>query len=229
MATVPPPLDELRRAVTSDCSPVRPLPPPARRVFAVAAWAPPAAFLCIAFLGLRSDAPALGGSLTWGVTVAEVALSLLLAAMALAAAIPGGGAPKEIALAALAAAALALAGGAWLTRAASPEWTVPNPWLSMGPTCLALTALIGLSVLALIAVLVFRAAPLRPARALLLGGAGAGLMAEGVYRLHCAVTDLRHVLLWHGGAVTTLALAAFGAAIFLERREGARMVARRTA
>ena len=218
--------DELRRAVAADLLPVKPLASPPRRALAVAVWVPLAALLVLAVLGLRHDAALLGGFLTWGTTFLEATLGLVLVVLALAAAVPGGGASREHAALALAVAALALGNQAWLTRAASAGATVPNPWISNGPVCFALTTLLGLSVLTIIAVLVFRATPQRATLACLLGGAGAGLMADGVYHLHCWVTDLRHVLLWHGGAVIALTLVALAAGLAWERRESARMAAR---
>jgi hypothetical protein len=218
--------DELRRAVAADLSPVKPLASPSRRALAAAAWVPLAALLVLAVLGLRHDAALLGGFLTWGTTFLEAALGLVLVVLALAAAVPGGGASRERTAIALAVTALALGNQAWLTRAASAGATVPDPWIGKGPVCFALTMLLGLSALAIVAALIFRAAPQRAALACLLGGAGAGLMADGVYHLHCWVTDLRHVLLWHGGAFVALTLVALAAGLAWERRESARMAAR---
>ena len=218
--------DELRRAVAADLSPVKPLASPSRRALAVAAWIPLAALLVLAALGLRHDAALLGGLLTWGTTILEAVLGLVLVVLAFSAAVPGGGASRERAAIALLVAALALGNQAWLTRAASAGAAVPDPWISKGPACFALTTLLGLSALSIIAALIFRATPQRAALACLLGGAGAGLMAEGVYHLHCGITDLRHVLLWHGGAAVVLTVVALAAGLAWERRESARMAGR---
>ena len=218
--------DELRRAVAADLSPVKPLASPSRRALAVAAWIPLAALLVLFALGLRRDAEILGWWLTWGAMILQSAFGLLLVGMALAAAIPGRSVSKEGAAMTLFAAALAVGNQAWLTREASAGAIVPDPWISRGPVCFALTTLLGLSVLTIIAALIFRAMPQRAALACLLGGAGAGLMAEGVYHLHCRITDLRHVMVWHAGAIVALALVALAAGFAWERRESARMAER---
>jgi hypothetical protein len=62
--------------------------------------------------------------------------------------------------------------------------------------------------LALTMVLVARAYAVRPRWAGALGGAGVGVVTDGIWHLICPYADLSHVLVWHGGAV--LALASFG-------------------
>jgi hypothetical protein len=57
-------------------------------------------------------------------------------------------------------------------------------------------------------VLVGRAYAVRPRWAGVLGGAGAGVLTDGVWHLICPNAELSHVLAWHGGAV--LALAGLG-------------------
>jgi hypothetical protein len=67
---------------------------------------------------------------------------------------------------------------------------------------------LALPALALTMVLVGRAYAVRPRWAGVLGGAGAGVVTDGIWHLICPFADLSHVLVWHGGAV--LALAALG-------------------
>jgi len=104
--------------------------------------------------------------------------------------------------------------------------TVPDPLTSHGLSCFGFEVLLGVPALILVAILVVRAAPLRAARAGVLGGAGAGLVAEGIYRLHCPITDLRHVLIWHGAAIVALALAGAVAGLAWERAQRGRLAAR---
>jgi hypothetical protein len=54
--------------------------------------------------------------------------------------------------------------------------------------------------------LVFRALPLRPSVAGLLGGAGAAVTADALTHVLCPMSDLRHVLVWHTGAMVVLML-----------------------
>lgn len=226
MTGVPTLPDGLRRAVESDRSRVSPLASPGRRALGVALWVPAAALAVLLVLGLRQDAAALGWLGTWGAVIGEAAVGLVLVALALAASVPARGVPWGAALALLGTAALAVGAKAWLVRGASTGVSVANPWLSMGPACFFLTALLGLTALGIVAALVRRTAPLTASFAGLLGGAGAGLLADGVYHLHCGICDLRHVLVWHGGAIVALALVGLLLGLAWERREGARLVAR---
>jgi hypothetical protein len=223
----PPPLSEtLRRAVAADAAPVRRLGPPFTRALAAAVWAAGALLLVLALLGLRSDTGSLGPFLTWGPAFLQAAAGVVLVALALAAAVPGRGVGTGLSVLAIGAALTSLVAQAILSRRASAGMEVPGPWTHYGPACFALTALFGASALVLVAALVLRAAPLRVRLAALLSGAGCGIMAEGIYRLHCGITDLRHVLIWHVGAVVVLVLAGLVAGLAWERREVARMAAR---
>jgi len=214
---VPP--HELRSAIAADLRPVRPLPSPILRALVVAGWIPAAVALVLALLGLRRDLALLGWPMAVGQLALEAALGLVLVALALAEAVPARGVAHAHAAAALGLAAAAFVVQAAVARSASAGVAVPNPFVSHGPPCFALQVLVGLPALAVVAVLVVRAAPLRAVWAGVLGGAGVGLIADGIYRLHCPVTDLRHVLLWHGAAVVLLALAGVAAGLVWERAE----------
>ena len=223
----PPPLSEaLRRAVAADTAPVRRLGPPLARALAAAVWAAGALLVLLAFLGLRGDADQLGPVLTWGPVFVQGAAGVVLVALALAAAVPGRGVGTGLSLLAIGAALAALVAQAILSRRGSAGMELPDPWIHHGPACFFATLLFGMSALVLVAALVARAEPLRAALAGLLSGVGCGVMAEGVYRLHCGITDLRHVLIWHLGAVVVLLLAGLAAGLAWERRERALMSAR---
>lgn len=215
--------EELRRAVAADLQPVKPLAPPWRRALALAAWVPAAAFAVVSVLHLRHDAPAMGAPLTWLPLAWAGAVGFALVALALAEAIPGRAVPRPIAVALLGAGAAGFFATSFLTSSATPGTIVANPLLTKGPACLTIETLVGLTALALVALLLRAARPLRASWALLLGGAGAGLLAEGVYRLHCSISDLRHVLPWHGGGIALLVLVALAAAAAWERGEARRL------
>jgi hypothetical protein len=164
--------------------------------------------------------------MTWGPLILEVALGLVLVALALAESVPARGPARGPLAATLGTAALAFVAQVLLTRSASAGVTVANPLVTHGFDCFALQVLVGLPALVLVALLVVRAAPLRAAWAGVLGGAGAGLLADGIYHLHCPITDLRHVLLWHGAAVLFLSLLGLTAGVAWERNERRRMAER---
>jgi hypothetical protein len=217
--TVRPPLpDELREAVGHDLEPVRPLPRPAARTLLVTLWAVAVLVIIPALLGMRHDAKVLGFMLSWGVSGLESTSGLVLVWMALREAIPGWGVSRGAGIAALAAAVLILVGSAVLTWARLPS-TGPLPDAAVhGAECFSMESLFGVPALVLTLWLVVRAFPVRPAWAGLLGGAGAGMLADGLQHLLCGIPDLHHVLVWHGGAATFLALMGWVVGRLWERR-----------
>jgi len=222
----PPLPPELRRLVRDDLRPVRPLPSPARRALILLVWAPVAVALVLAIAPTRPDAADLGWLFSWGVVLAELIAGAGLVTVALGEAVPGRGAGRQVGLSALAGAASLFVLLAVLVRGASAGVPIPNPLVSHGPACLSLTGLIGLTALAVVAVLIRRATPLRASFAGFLAGAGTGLMAVGVFHLDCPVTHLAHVLVWHGGAIVVLALLGAGFGLALESLERRRMETR---
>jgi hypothetical protein len=92
-----------------------------------------------------------------------------------------------------------------------------------GAHCLTDEGVLALPALALTMLLVARAYAVRPRWAGLLGGAGAGIVTDGVWHLICPYAELSHVLVWHGGAVLALAAAGWilGAAIEAFQRRSA--------
>jgi hypothetical protein len=78
--------------------------------------------------------------------------------------------------------------------------------LNAGVTCSTHDAALALPALAITLWLVFRALPLRPSIAGLLGGTGAAVTADAINHILCPMSDLRHVLVWHTGMI-------FGAAV----------------
>ncbi len=222
-APLPP---DLRRLVRSDLRPVRPLAPPARRALVLLVWAPVAVAFVLAIAPARPDAAELGWLLSWGVVLAELVAGAGLVSLALGEAVPGRGAGRQTGLIALAGAVALYVLLAVLVRGASAGVPVPNPLMTHEPACLTLSGLIGLTALAVVAVLVFRSTPLRASFAGLFSGAGTGLMATGVYHLDCPVTHLAHVLVWHAGAIVLLALLGAGLGLALESLERRRMEAR---
>jgi hypothetical protein len=205
---------------------VRPLASPARRALVLLVWAPVAVALALAIAPTRPDAADLGWLFSWGVVLAELIAGAGLVTLALGEAVPGRGAGRGTGLVSLGGAAALFVILAVLVRGASAGVPVPNPLVTHGPACLTLSGLIGLTALAVIAVLILTSTPLRTSFAGLLAGAGTGLMGVGVYHLDCPVTHLAHVLIWHGGAVALLALIGLGFGLALESLERRRMESR---
>lgn len=228
MSSVPPLPPALRRGVAPHLRPVRPLGSPTRRALPLLAWAAIALALLVAGRGVRIDATELGVLALWGVVAAEAVAGAALVALALAEAVPGRGAGRGPAFLALAGSVMLFVALAALARRTGAGMPLADPFRDHGPACFAFQGLIGLLGLALAARLVLVAAPLRAALAGLLAGAGAALIAEGVWHVGCPITDLTHVLAWHGGAILAVSLAGLAFGLAVEKRERSRMEARRS-
>jgi hypothetical protein len=198
--------DPLRRALEADHRPVRALWPASLRALLVAAWTALALALLPLAIGIRGDIAGLGFVLSWGGAALECLAGLGLVVLALREAVPGSGVTTSTGAAALGAGVAVQVGVAvlcWL-RCGVPFGSFPPA----GAHCLTDEGLLALPALALTMLLVARAYAVRPRWAGLLGGAGAGILTDGVWHLICPYAELSHVLVWHGGAV--LALASLG-------------------
>lgn len=209
--------ERLRQEIERDARPVRPLPAAWRRLGWVLLWGACIGIGVPAALGMRDNAGALGALLTWGAGLAQGALALWLVYLALREGVPGRGTSREARIVSL------LAGAALQTAVGVASWArlgMPGPAPAAtgeGMVCVTMEVAFGLPALALTALLVTRAWAVRPHWAGLLGGAGAGLLADAVQHLVCPVADLGHVLLWHGAAVVLLSLAGWSAGSVIAR------------
>lgn len=198
--------DGLRRALDADHRPVRPLRRASVRALWVALWAALALAGLPVVIGMRADIASLGFALSWGAAVFECIAGLGLVVLALREAVPGSGVTPPVGSAALAAGIavqVLVAVLSWLQRG-MPSGSFPPG----GAHCFPMESTLALPALALTMVVVGRAYAVRPRWAGVLGGAGAGVVTDGIWHLICPFADLSHVLVWHGGAV--LALAALG-------------------
>jgi len=201
--------DNLRAAIAADLRGVRPLPPPGRRLVWVAACAAALVAAVLFFAGLRPNGGSLGPLLLWGVTAVQLIVGVALCGLALREAVPGAGASTSGKAAALGAgacfqvfASVACADATGGSPAA-PFW--------QGDKCMGLEIVIALPALLVTAALVARAYAVRPEWAGALGGVGAGLVADAIWRLVCPYCDLVHLLVWHSGAIALLALVGLAA------------------
>lgn len=211
--TVPEPL---RREVSASLRPVSPLPPVwTRALVAVAIGAVGLAAVVAAFkLSLRPDMARIPAWLGWGCTALQLAVGTLLVAMALREAVPGRSIPGRTVGLAVATGVLMQVVVGIATWMASPGVAyAPGHAMALGIGCATHDLALALPALFITLWLVFRALPVRPAVAGLLGGAGAALVADAVNHLVCPMSDLRHVLVWHTGVL--LALMAVGCLVGL--------------
>ncbi len=215
----------LRRAVEADLMPVRPLLPTWMRVLVAATVAALglAAVAVVLQLTLRPDLHQIPRWLSWGCSALQLAIAVLLIVMALREAVPGSGLPKgAAALAATAGVVVQVVVGiaTWVHSPGVP--LLPGRGLASGLGCASHDAAVGAPALIITLWLVFRALPVRPALAGLLGGAGAAVGADAFNHLVCPMSDLRHVLVWHTGVLLGLMLLGWGIGTMWERRRSPR-------
>ena len=193
--------NSLREAIEGDLQPVRPLHPAwMRTMLAVAIMAVVLAFV-LAKASLRPDMDQLPMWLSWGCSVLQLALGILLVSMALREAVPGEGVPGgAVRAAAVTALVMQILVGV-ATSVYSPAITMPGSGIAPGIGCLKHETIMALPTFLVTLWLVFRALPLRAPTAGLLGGAGATVASDGIIHLLCPMSNLSHVLVWHSGAV----------------------------
>jgi hypothetical protein len=191
---------DLRARIASDYAPVRALPSPWRR----ALWVLPAAMVSlvaapIAF-NIRSDATSLGWIGVWGPSLLQFAAGLAVVAAALRESIPGRSWSRgAIALWLMMPVVIVIA--VTLLSWQQSQVLLRRGWWVVGGLCFSGSAATALPVVALAAILAARAYPTRPAIAGGLLGMGAGLIADGGWRLFCHFTEPAHVLSAHLAAV----------------------------
>jgi hypothetical protein len=209
--TVP---EALRQAVGNDLTPVRPLPPAwFRTVQATVVAAFGLAAVVLAFgLTLRYDLDQLPMWLGWGCTAVQLGIGVVLIGLALREAVPGQSVPPATLGAVVATGVLMQILVAIVTWMHSAGMPMPEGHsLAVGFGCAIHDSALAVPALAVTLWLVFRALPLRPSVAGLLGGTGAAVTADALNHVICPMSDLRHVLVWHTGAL--LGLMAVGWAL----------------
>lgn len=217
---------DLLRAVERDLRPVRPLASPAWRAIALIPFGVLLVVAIPAFWGIRANVGALGTAGTWGLSGLQALAGLIVVGAALREAIPG----RTLSAAAVGAtvgAAIAVVVGITLVTYAIAPTIVPEAarvrWLW---ECVGMAVVSGVPALAMVAWLVSRALPTRPAIAGAIYGLGAGVMADAGVRLFCWVSAPMHVFVSHGGAILVFVMAGALASSLVERLKAWR--ARRT-
>jgi len=212
--------DSLRKAVSDDFQPVRPLPPVWMRLLTAIAvtTAGLTAVIVVFKLTLRPDMSQIPMWLGWGCTAVQLTVGVVLIGMALREAVPGSGVPSgAVALAVGTGVVMQVLVGiaTWMHTPGMPY--VKGQGLAAGMGCATHDVALGLPALAVTLWLVFRALPLRPSIAGLLGGTGAAVTADAINHIVCPMSDLRHVLVWHSGVIFGLMLVGWAAGKIWER------------
>ena len=154
---------------------------------------------------LRVDMVRLGWAQAWGWSLVQSIAGVVLVAAALREAVPGR-AWSRVPLALWLAVPVALVGVVTFTTYGVSPIALRNAWVIVGAMCLAGSLATALPGAVLAAVLAARAYPTRPALTGLLGGLGAGLMADAGWRLFCHFSEPAHVLSAHLGGVLAAGL-----------------------
>jgi hypothetical protein len=196
----------LYNAVKSDLKPVRSLVSPELRALALL----PVGILLLVglpeFWSYKTHV-ALAPWPSWGTSVIEMLLSLVILAAGFREAVPG----RELSTRALTTLISISVVAFVLVNATtqSPVGIAPGLWLHWFRECIGTAVTFSVPALIAPAWLVSRALPNRPALTGALCGLGVGIMADAGLRLFCWDGDYMHVLVAHGGAI--LLLVALGA------------------
>jgi hypothetical protein len=203
----------LRARLAADYAAVRPLPHPFSRALVIAPFAVVALVAAPWWFEPRVDALRLGWAQTWGWSLLQSMAGLALVAAALREAVPGR-AWARVPLVLWLAVPVALVGLVTFTTYGASPIALRNAWMIVSAMCLAGSLATALPGAVLAAVLAERAFPTRPALTGLLGGLGAGLMADAGWRLFCHFSEPAHVLSAHLGGVLAAGLCG---ALLLQR------------
>ena len=197
MASLP---TALRAQLSADYAPVKPLAAPMAR----ALWLLPFAALSLVaaqfIFELRLDAPRLGWGGTWGVSIAQVVVGLMVVAAALREAVPGRGWGRVAGALWIGVPIAMVVAVTWASWEVSPI-RLRAGWYFVGGLCLTGSIVSALPAVTMASILAARAYPTRPALAGALLGLGAGLMADAGWRLFCHFSEPSHVLSAHLGGV----------------------------
>ena len=215
----------LRTAIERDLRPVQSLAPPSRRVVPLVPMGVALLLASVLAFGVRADASILGLILTWGASILQMALGLVVMTAALREAVPGSALTRRTIAVIGGTVLFVVLGITWATWWTSPTTIRPAVAGYVWRICVAGTVLSALPALFLSSWLVTRAFPLRPRLAGALYGLGAGLLADAGWRLFCHYSDPAHVLGAHSLAIVIAILLGISVAHLLDsRRFGPRRI-----
>lgn len=219
----PKPPEALMRAIAQDLRPVKPSPRPLRLALQTAPFAVLVSSAVLLAAGIRGDSGILGPLLTWGGSVTQFTLAIVLVWVAAHESTPADRLPKQTVYSAAAAALLVVVAITLSTFSVSPVGStlrvagalpVP-PWIADLVCGIGSTAAGG--ILVLLFTWIFRnSLATRPTVAGALYGAGAGIAVNAGWRIACPFPTLGHTLGAHGTAIVATVL--LGALIGGRRR-----------
>ena len=188
-----------------------PSPPPFRLVLRMAALAVMVSSALMLLIGIRSDYEVLGPLLTWGASVAQFGLAIVLVWLAAHESTPANRLPTNVVYLIVIATSLVVVILTWLTFSISPttgDWrgdSRVSPW-ALGLPCGITSIMAGGILVGLFSWVYRNSLATRPAVAGALYGAGAGVAINAGWRLACPISDPWHVLGFHGTPVVAITL-----------------------
>ena len=207
---------DLRDRLQTDYQPVRVLRSPLARAMRIVPIALVALFAAPIYFSVRPDAPRLGFTGVWGLSLLQSVLGLAVLVAALRESVPGRSWSRGAITLWLAIPIGSVIGVTLFSWNVSPV-VLRSEWWYVGVICFAGSASTALPVVALSAILASRAYPTRPAIAGLLLGLGAGLIADAGWRIFCHFSEPAHVLSAHLAAVIASAIVGSVLAVRLNR------------
>src|SRR6266853_2912678 len=221
----PKPLEALMRVIAQDLRPVKPSPRPLRLALQTAPFALLVSSLVLLAVGIRGDSGILGPLLTWGASVAQFTLAIVLVWVAAHESTPAGRLPKGTVYSAAVAALLVVVAITLSTFSISPVGSTLRVvgGLRVPPWIMDMACGIGSTVAGGILVLLFswmfrNSLATRPTVAGALYGAGAGVAVNAGWRIACPFSTLRHTLGAHGTAIVATVLLGALIGRFLRAR-----------
>ncbi|GMR24551.1 MAG: hypothetical protein BMS9Abin37_3108 [Acidobacteriota bacterium] len=209
--------ERVRDEVSKNLEPVTPLRPAWMSALVVIPVALFLLSLVLVVYGLRSDATTIGGWALWGPASLMVGAAYAVLMLALVQRAPESTVSRVwwVALPLLAI-GTQLGGTYWTLAHSGPPAAVSWQTEAM---CFVRISALGMPPVILVLWLLSRGLPLRPKVASLLAGIGGGLVSEGVYRLHCGMSQPAHIVPWHTGAILVMGLFGLIAGMWWERRQ----------
>ncbi len=184
--------EALRARLGGELRPVRPFLPGRWMVLFLALFVS----VCLIYLGLRFgwrvDSDTLGVPWVWGLSALELAAAAVLLLHVLREAVPGRGSNLAILGFGAAGAAILHAAVAMATWTRSPMAPAPGEEWRAGAYCFSYEVALGIPCVLFAVWLGRRGLTARPRRLGVLGGVGAGLAADALWRLVCPYSSPGH-------------------------------------
>jgi hypothetical protein len=213
------PPKDLLAEISRDLQPVKPAPVPSRLALQLLPLALLISSAILSIIGPRRDAATIGPLLTWGASLAQFSVGVILVWVAARESTPSRRLPLNIVCSVVAATCLIVAAVALRTFAASPTVVPPghSAW-TVGFRC-GMNATIAGTLLVILFAWFFRHSLAgRPTLAGALYGGGAGVSVNAGWRLACPVSAPSHSLIAHGMAIAATMLLGSLAAHLIARR-----------